>query len=220
MDRRGRVDIIRKIHVSYSDRHIHREAFNRFTATTLAFAISKISQHKVSQIKTHPQNFFPPHHSHHLEVPLPFNLLPSNPHITSAPTVPIPETLRIPQSFARPIRHTNVPNLIPDLAPRLARRLDRKQRAKQPIHPRADNEAHKEIQIIDIRRSRGDIHSDSANKPNNIHEDARKIRSVSSPVKPERVEIRSLAPGGVEFADLEITFADDVVVCNDHPSDG
>ena len=127
--------------------------------------------------------------------------------------------LLIKWPLTRPIRHTNISNLLPDFIPVRARRRDREEPRQEIVRGTRNKEATEEVQVVDICRAFGHGLANGSDEPNNVDKDAANVGRVAAPREAEGVEVWRVRLGRVEIFDLEVAFSDDVVIADDDARD-
>ena len=91
---------------------------------------------------------------------------------------------------------------------------------QQPIHAARNDKPAEEIQVVDVGSALGYGPADCTDESDDVDQDTADVGCVAPPVEAEGVEIRSVRLGGVEVFDLQVAFADEVVIADDNPRDG
>ena len=133
---------------------------------------------------------------------------------TSTPTVPICKSL------TRPVRDTDVSNLVADFHPPITTRWNGAETTQKIIGPRRYNESRKEIDVIYIGGTYRHRFADGADEADDVDENTANVGCVSAPVETKGKIIRGGWAGVVEVADLIEAATDDVVVADDNAGDG
>lgn len=113
----------------------------------------------------------------------------------------------------RPIRHLAL------LKPAITDRGDGEEFTQRPVDQARDDEPGEEVDAVDVRGADRDGFSDRADEADDVDEDAGDVGGVSAPGPAKPVEIGAIVVGGVEFLELEVALADDVVVADDDAGD-
>ena len=118
-----------------------------------------------------------------------------------------------------PICDRDFRNLIANLEPFVACRRDWKEPAEEVVRPGGDDEASKEVQIINMLRADGNFLADSPRKSHDVDENAGDVSGISTPVETEGVVIGPCLLARVEVSNLKIALAYPVVITNHDASD-
>ena len=129
-------------------------------------------------------------------------------------------SLNLIKAFGIIIRQPHIINILAHLRPLIRDRRDREELAQQPVHARRNDEASKEVDVVDIHRWSRNVIPDGADKPDDVDEDTRNIRRVPAPVQTSGVVIRGRFSCGVEVSNLKITLANEVIVGDHDAGDG
>ncbi len=128
------------------------------------------------------------------------------------PLLIIPRTLRIHQTEG-PIRRLRL------LEPPITDRRDGEIPTEQIVDRTRDDKPGEEVDAVDIRRADGNWFTDRADEADDVDKDSSDVSGVAAPGPAEPVEIGGGGVGGVEFFELEVALADDVVVADDDAGD-
>ena len=131
--------------------------------------------------------------------------------ITSFQRVRARRTLFITPS----IRDADIRNLVADLHPTITGRRDREEATEKVIRAAGDDETAEKVEIVDVLGADGDGAADGANEADDVDEDAGDVGRVATPVETEPEIVGARLLGAVEFCDLQVAFADNVVIADD-----
>ena len=105
--------------------------------------------------------------------------------------------LLIKRPLTRPIRNTDVANLIPNLIPVRTRRRNGRDLAQRPIRTPSNQEAAEEIQVVDVCCALGHRLSDRTHEPDDVDQDPADVGRVAAPVEAEGEVVRGMVLGAV-----------------------